>query len=69
MDRKSGAESLFSDGGLAWEEKRYCEVEVEVWGKGIECEEGGVQSVLERGSSSPNRRKRGMEQRIVSMIR
>jgi len=42
-----------------------------VWGKGTGGgeEEGGVQRVLERGSRSPRRRKRGMEQRIVSRIR
>jgi len=49
-------------------EERYCEFEVEVWGNGGEGE-GGVQKALERGSGRPRRRKRGMEQRIVSRIR
>jgi hypothetical protein len=52
-------------------EERYWDVEV--WEKGMGMgggeEEGGVQKVLERGSRRPRRRKRGMEQRIVSRIR
>jgi hypothetical protein len=61
---------LFSGGRgeLAWE-GRYCDVEVEVWGRGRECEDGGVQRVVESGPRNPSRRKRGMEQRIVSKIR
>jgi hypothetical protein len=49
-------------------EERYCEFEIEVWGNGWEGE-GSVQKVLERGSRRPRRKKRGMEQRIVSRIR
>ena len=49
-------------------EERYWDVEVWEKGWGGE-EEGGVQKVLERGSRRPRRRKRGMEQRIVSRIR
>jgi len=48
-------------------EERYWDVEV--WEKGMGMGGGGVQKVLERGSRSPKSRKRGMEQRIVSMIR
>jgi hypothetical protein len=50
-------------------EDRYWDVEVWEKGTGGGEEEGGLQKVLERGSRRPRRRKRGMEQRIVSMIR
>jgi len=53
-------------GGL---EERYWDVEVWEKGTGGGKEEGGAQKVLEKVSSRPRRRKRGMEQRIVSRIR
>jgi hypothetical protein len=65
FERILGGALLGIVGGLA---DRYWDVEVWEKGWGGE-EEGGVQKVLERGSRRPRKRKRGMEQRIVSRIR